>query len=139
MIVNLEHVGTTIDLPEADLTAADSIAWMLRTQGGAQRALSAIHAHIRDTRDPLPILAGLPALDPLTTSTVLLLDELRTYTAQRDTQPAVCAPLVDATITGTLHLNCSAHGWIGSTSTGPDQQDALDAHWYAHAHAQVSA
>lgn len=137
MIVNLEHVGATIDLPEADLTAADSIAWMLRTQGGAQRALSAIHAHIRDTRDPLPILAGLPALDPLTTSTVLLLDELRTYTAQRNAMET-CTPIVE-TIPDGVTVLCSVHGWITNFPIHDGMTDAIDAVWFDHARKQVTA
>lgn len=139
MIVNLEHVGATIDLPEADIHAADSIAWMLRTQGGARRALSAIHAHICDTRDPLPILAGLPALDPLTTSTVLLLDELRTYTAQRDTQPEPCTPIVEASISNGAIVKCTVHGWITTIPAHDQQADMVDAVWYDHAREQVPA
>lgn len=86
MMIELEHVGVTIDLPEPDVTAADRLSWLLHYSDGPRRVLDGIRAHIRDTRDPLPLYASLPMPDALTTSTVMLLEDLRHYTATRDAE-----------------------------------------------------
>lgn len=83
MIIELEHVGVTIDLPETDIKAADGLSWLLHYTDGAHRVLAGIRAHLRDTQEPLPLYRELTPPDPLTTSTVMLLEDLRRYTAAR--------------------------------------------------------
>lgn len=131
MIIELEHVGVTVDLPEPDIKAADRLAYLLHYSNGPERVMEGIRAHLRDTAEPLPLYAGLTAPDPLTTSTVMLLEDLQRFTAAEDARRAVCAPVTEE-VTGAVKLSCAAHGWIANVQHMDGQADVLDRIWFDH-------
>lgn len=132
MIIELEHVGTTIDLPEPDIAAADRLAYLLHYSDGPRRVLERIYAHLRDTRDPLPLYGQVQQPDPLTDSTLLVLEDLRRYTAVQESRRP-CEPVTEGWgAGGAVRLICAAHGAIADVVGGEGQQDELDRLWYDH-------